>query len=161
MKLGRKMYGAKPFPAVHRQGLPIADGTAVTIDMLDKRYMIRTGSGDSWDLAKEKVTNVQTFTEKEVQTHLKNRPGMALLGGATLGIIGAVAGAAMTKEKRSVVRKMFLVIDYTDRSGSSASLVFQYDDPKTGNADWQKPAMFVKDFQSRRASYSIGTSHVL
>ena len=154
-------YGRKPFPATHRSGLPIADGAPVTLDMLENRFMIRTSNGDSWDLAKSKVTNVQCLKETEIQTHLKNRPGMALLGGVTLGIIGAVAGGAMTKEKKSRVVTQFVVFDYTAQDGSPATLVFQFSDAKSGNADWQKPKLFVKDFQENRGKYAQSSSHTL
>lgn len=151
----------KPFPATHRAGLPIADGASVTIDMSEGRFTIRAASGDSWDLPKERVTGIECLKETEIQTHLKNRPGMALLGGATLGIIGAIAGGAMTKEKKSRVVTQFVVFDYKSQTGEPATLVFQFTDGKVGNADWQKPKLFVKDFQQNRGMYSQAASHTL
>ena len=152
------MYGAKPLPAIHRAGLPIADGANVTIDMLEKRFMIRAGSGDSWDLPKERITNIECLKETEIQTHLKNRPGMALLGGITLGVIGAIAGGAMTKEKKSRVVTQFVVFDYKSKSGEPATLVFQFSSDNVGG---QPPKLFAKDFRQNRSNYSKASFYTL
>ncbi len=144
----------KPFPATHRAGLPIADGASVTIDMLENDFMISAGSGDSWCLPKARITNIECLKETEIQTYVKNRPGMALLGGVTLGIVGAIAGGMMTKEKKSRVVTQFVIFDYRSQSGEPATLVFQFTDGKVGNADWQKPKLFLKDFQKNRGLYA-------
>lgn len=151
----------KPFPSLHRAGLPIADGAKVDIDMQPSQYVFTSASGDTWELPKDRVSNIECLKETEIQTHLKNRPGMALLGGVTLGVIGAIAGGAMTKEKKSKVITQFVVFDYKNQNGEPATLVFQFGDPKTGNSDWQKPKMFVKDFQQHRGDYSRASSFTL
>jgi hypothetical protein len=151
----------KPFPAVHRMGLPIADGAKVRITMLSSRFVFSSESGDTWDLPKERITGIETLKESEIQTHLKNRPGMALLGGVTLGVVGAIVGGAMTKEKKSRVVTQFVVFDYKTQEGEPATLVFQFHDAKVGNADWQKPKLFVKDFQANRNDYATAASYTL
>lgn len=155
------MGNRKPFPAIHRSGLPIADGSKMTIAMLADKFVFRSDSGESWDLAKAKVTNIEKMTETQIQTHLKSRPGMAVLGTLTLGLPGTIIGAAMSKEKRSKVNEFFIIFDYTDTSGNPATLVFQYKDGKQGNADWQKPSLFLKDFEKNRSAYSSPESHTL
>lgn len=143
----------------HRAGLPVQDGSECTIDVLEDRFIINSGS-DTWDLAKAKITNVEKLTEKEVQVNLKNRPGMALLGGITLGVIGAVAGGAMTKDKRSTVTKQFLCITYRKDDGNMSTLLFQYEDYQSWHDKW-RPKLVVKDFEKNRKTYGSGGHHML
>lgn len=151
----------RPFPATHRAGLPIADGAGATIDMKPGRFVFEAAGGERWKLPKARVSNVELMRETEVQTHLKNRPGMALLGGVTLGVVGAVVGGAMTKEERTRVVTRFVVFDYEDAQGNPATLVFEYSDAKVGDPTWQKPKLFARDFQGNRGEYAQATTHTL
>jgi hypothetical protein len=159
-----KPFGApsriEPCKMKHRVGLPLADGSECAIDASNQVITITASGGDIWELDKAKVTNVERLTEKEVQVNLKHRPGMALLGGVTLGIIGAVAGGAMTKEKRSTVTTQFLCLTYIKDDGNLGTLLFQYDDYQTWHDKW-RPKMMVKDFQKHRDSYAAGSRHTL
>lgn len=151
----------RPFPVTHRVGLSCADGAKVTIDMRPDRFVFCSDGGESWELEKRRIANVEKMTETQIQTHLKSRPGMAVLGALTLGLPGTIIGAAMTKEKRSKVSERFMAFDYRDSGGNPATLVFQYDDGKQGNPEWQRPSVFVKDFRKNRSLYAPPESHVL
>lgn len=155
------MYGARPLPAIHREGLPIADGADVTIDMPEKRFMIRTPGGECWDLPKERVTGMVDMTEDEARTVMKHSPGLALLGGAVMGVVGAVAGAAVTKEKKSKAQRYYFALDYLSAAGEPSTLVFEYKRAYSGNLDWQKPRQFMKDFKKHRERYAPPGYHVL
>lgn len=154
-----KLRVISPCRMKHRGGLPIADGSECTFDATGNRFLIRSGGG-SWELAKSKVVNVENMTETEIQTHLKNRPGMALLGGVTFGVVGAVVGGAMTKEKKSRVVTQYLCITYRKDDGELDTLLFQYEDYQSWYDKW-RPKLVVKDFQKNRSSYGEGSHHTL
>lgn len=159
----------RPFKCVHRSGLPVADGTAVSIDLAGQLpsavrdwsgYVFST-EGDSWRLDKAKITSVSLMTEREVQTHLSSRPGMALAGAVLAGIPGAIVGGAMTKRKDAVLVSRFLVFDYV--SGDPKSLVFEYDSggsQYSANGFWN-PKLFARDFEGNRGEYAPPQSHTL
>ena len=149
------------FYCEHRLGLPVAEGAKISINMTDASYTFRATNDETWELPKSRITNVSKMTETEIQTHLKSSLGTTILGGAVAGFPDAFVGSLVTTPKNVAVRSYYLVFNYLGQDSEPQMLLFQYNDSAAGMMGYQKPKMFVKDFQQRRDLYAPVTNHLL
>lgn len=96
--------------AKHVCGLPIAEDAMCEINYL-KDYIKITQSGNVFNLDLNKVTDISTTTDVEIQKHYVSSVGGAVGGAVLFGPLGAMIGGRAT-QKESKTETHYLVITY-------------------------------------------------
>ena len=94
----------------HVAGLPISEDTFCGIDSYPDRYEI-TADGFTFNLPKNRVTDVSVKTHKEITSHSVSSIGGAIGGAILFGPLGAVIGGR-TKSHKSINEISYLVFTY-------------------------------------------------
>jgi len=94
----------------HVSGLPLADGTMVTISVYGDKVEF-DGSGTQITLERSRITDVSIKTETEIQTHVVSSVGGAIAGGVMFGALGAIIGGR-AKTKKTAEISVFLIFTY-------------------------------------------------
>lgn len=101
---------SRTLSAQHMAGLPIAEGVSCKLEFDDERVMI-AGGGNTFGVALNKITDLQTKTKTEIQKSYVSSAGGAIAGAAVFGPLGAMVGGRV-KEKTSRISEHFLIITY-------------------------------------------------
>lgn len=96
--------------AKHVCGLPIAENAVCEINYLKDSIRI-TQAGNVFNLDLNKVTDISTTTDVEIQKHYVSSVGGAVGGAVMFGALGAMIGGRAT-EKESKIKTHYLVITY-------------------------------------------------
>lgn len=122
------------FAALHAKhifGLPMAEGLDVDITANNERILF-IHNAQEISLAATKIVDVSIKTDVEIQSSYVSSIGSAILGGYFFGTVGAVIGG-QAREKRSTVKKHFLIITYV-KDAEQAYLSFYVEDLQEANS---------------------------
>ena len=123
VKAKKERPGVRAFVSVPcSSGLPVAEGTLCQIYYFDDCLEI-VAAGVEYTLKMEQVQDISIQTQSNVQSQFVSSSGGAILGAAIAGPVGAAVGGRV-KEKKTQKRVSYMVITYTDKSGSVANIVF-------------------------------------
>lgn len=106
----KKEYEQTHIKGIHEAGLPLANGVECLIVYEDGRFNFK-GSGNSFDLLFEKITDICIKTDTEIQKQYISSIGGAIAGGVVFGALGAIVGGR-AKEKKSTTVKEYLIFTY-------------------------------------------------
>lgn len=96
----------------HFYGLPITEGSLVDCYWCDDKIIFE-GSGLSFNLSFEKLTDVSIKTDVEIQKQYVSSAGGAVAGAMMFGALGALIGGR-TKEKTSKQVNKYLIFTYVN-----------------------------------------------
>ena len=94
----------------HFAGLPVSEGVNCTLYLYNDRIEIES-SGNKFSLLKDKITDICTKTDVEIQKHYVSSAGGAIAGGIMFGTLGAIIGGR-SKQKTTENIKRYLIITY-------------------------------------------------
>lgn len=95
---------------IHVNGLPIAEGAKCSVYSYPDRYDFVSGTM-RFSLAKSKVTDMCTRTEREIYQQYVSSAGGAVGGALLFGPLGALIGGRV-KKKTDVKTRKYLIITY-------------------------------------------------
>lgn len=128
-------------------GLPLQANVAVSIKLTSNGLeFLEPVSKQAFTIAFEKITNMKSYTETEIEKIVEqSAPGM-IIGAAAFGLLGAmIGGRVRTKEKK--ILRYFLVIDYI--SDEPKQIVFD------SSKDYFNTRAILDEFQSLRQSNDL------
>lgn len=128
----------------HVHGLPIAENTPCTVYSTPDKYEIEV-QGNTFNLDKNKVTDVSIKTETEVTNQYVSSIGGAIGGAVLFGPLGAVIGGRAKKKKSTDIRK-YLIMTY-ESEGEIKYVGFDV------TANYQAPAL-ASEFQAAGNKHS-------
>lgn len=94
----------------HIAGLSLPENTFCNVYVCDDKVVIE-GNGVTFNLPKEKITDVCIKTEKEIQQQYVSSIGGAVAGGVLFGPLGAIVGGRV-KKKKDKKTTQFLIYTY-------------------------------------------------
>jgi ABC-type nickel/cobalt efflux system permease component RcnA len=100
----RKIYG------MHQAGLPIAQDSICEITYSGDKFEFK-GSGNSFELMFEKITDICIKTDKEIQTQYVSSIGGAVAGAVVFGPLGAIVGGR-AKKKNTTKISYYIIYTY-------------------------------------------------
>jgi len=95
---------------IHFNGLPIAENTICKITSYADRYEF-TANGLSFNLQKDRVTDICIKTNVEIQKQAVSSIGGAVAGAVLLGPLGAIIGGR-AKDRKVKTTTKYLIITY-------------------------------------------------
>lgn len=107
----------------HVVGLPVAEGAMCTITYSNDSIDIKQGN-NNFKIGLEKVADVTTTTDTEIQKHYVSSVGGAIAGGVMFGPLGAIVGGR-AKEKKSKTITHYLCVTYNS-DGEIKYISFEY-----------------------------------
>lgn len=93
--------------ALHQAGLPISQDCSCEIDYCDGKFVFK-GSGNTFELGFEKITDLCVKTDKEIQTQYVSSIGGAVAGAVVFGPLGAIVGGRAKKKKSTQITYYFI-----------------------------------------------------
>ncbi len=109
------------------EGLPIQENSDIMLKLSDQNlsFLKHLPEKQEFNISIDKITNINFYTETEMEKVIsQSTPGM-ILGAATFGIVGAmIGGKVKTKEKK--VETHFLVVDYTSNGEKQVTIKTNY-----------------------------------
>lgn len=106
----KKEYEQTHIKGIHEAGLPLANGIECLIGYEEGKFNFK-GSGNSFDLSFEKITDICIKTDTEIQKQYISSIGGAIAGGVVFGALGAIVGGR-AKEKKSTTVREYLIFTY-------------------------------------------------
>lgn len=125
----------------HISGLPIAEEAICKVSLEDDRIKI-VRNGDTYNLYKEKLLDVNIKTETVGSSQYVSSVGGAIAGGMIAGPLGAAIGGR-TKEKGGMAHFYYLIFVY-EKDGQLQSIVFN------AMGQYSKACKFVEDFNRNK-----------
>ncbi len=98
--------------AVHIVGMPAPAGDPCLISFMKDHLQIAAG-GKYFQLPYNQITSMKPKGKYNLQQEKKQSAGRVLVGGALLGVVGAIAGTT-PKTKNSIRYKVLLTIEHTE-----------------------------------------------
>lgn len=98
------------FNAIHEAGLPIANGTDCIVKYNADSFIF-TGSGNTFNLNINKITDICIKTDKEIQKQYVSSIGGAVAGGMVFGPLGAIVGGRAKKKNIKTINR-YLIFTY-------------------------------------------------
>ena len=99
----------------HINGLPIAENTQCTLNSYPQKIEIQA-SGTTFNLKRDKITDICLQTETEIQKQYVSSVGGAGGGADLFGPLGAMIGGR-AKEKKSRTVSTYFIITYASENG--------------------------------------------
>lgn len=94
------------------------------IDTENNGLVIINGLGEVF-LPFDRITEVKTFSEKEIEEYQKNRIGSGLVAGAIAGPLAGILVGSNKKTKRKTTYNIFFGVGYMDKEGNPQELLFK------------------------------------
>lgn len=96
----------------HINGLPFAEDTKCTINYLEDKFVITSGTVN-FELEKRKITDICIKTDQEIQKQYVSSVGGAVGGAVLFGPLGAIIGGRAKKKKIKGETHSYMIITYT------------------------------------------------
>lgn len=109
-KAEAKAFQEKAFSGCHATGLPLAQDAPCVVSFQPDRIAINSG-GNAFNLAYNKITDMQVATNVEIQKQYVSSVGGAIGGAVLFGPLGAIVGGR-AKEKTAKNIEYYFVITY-------------------------------------------------
>lgn len=109
-KAEAKAFQEKAFSGSHATGLPLAQDAPCVVSFQPDRIAINSG-GNGFNLAYNKITDMQVATNVEIQKQYVSSVGGAIGGAVLFGPLGAIVGGR-AKEKTAKNIEYYFVITY-------------------------------------------------
>ena len=117
-KAAAKEYQEKAFSGNHATGLPLAQDAPCVVSFQPDRIAINSG-GNAFNLAYNKITDMQVATNVEIQKQYVSSVGGAIGGAVLFGPLGAIVGGR-AKEKTAKNIEYYFVVTYKKDDGFEA-----------------------------------------
>lgn len=133
----------------HVNGLPVAEGVSCLIASRVDKYEI-SANGITFDLEKNKVTDICIKTDVDIQKHYVSSVGGAVGGAFLFGPVGAMIGGR-AKEKRTSKVFSYLIFTYTsDEEIKHVGFDVTY--------NLQNAQEFISEFKATKTTASVNIS---
>lgn len=110
--------------ANHVNGLPVADGILTKCTLFADRILFEPGNTQI-TLSLNKIADICTKTETEIQSQYVSSIGGAVGGGMLFGPLGAIVGGRAKQKKTTQISK-FMIITYKKEDSSLAYISLEY-----------------------------------
>ncbi len=117
-KADAKSFQEKAFSGNHATGLPLAQDVPCVVPSQPDR-IANNSSGNAFNLAYNKITDMQVVTDVEIQKQYVSSVGGAIGGAVLFGPLGAIVGGR-AKEKTAKNIEYYFVITYKKEDGLEA-----------------------------------------
>lgn len=133
--------------ADHMAGLPLGQGAKCDIYLCEEKVVFQKDA-NTFNLYFDKVLDVTTKTDVEIQKQYVSSVGGAVGGAVLFGPLGAIVGGR-AKEKKSKTENTYLIYTY-EKDGNVDYISFEV----TGNLD-QRIKSFVEHFKSLQTGQRV------